>query len=241
MNAKNNNTKKRRVGNLIGAVLFVLGSLAALVFYWLSEELVWLAYPAGVIAISLWVASIYFIISGFFLRSSQTTLDPLFAKRIQEVFGLETLPLTLDDLGSSLGKRLAGGGVKAEDLLAPGETRYRVEFAGGVRYTYCALDALMLPFLVGQRVIIRSECPHCTDPSVVKATDSGFYPSPPGVVLSLGVSREGTGSVQQEACPYINLFPSKGHYQVWAADTKEALVVMLSLSQAFSLLGNLAP
>ncbi len=170
---------------------------------------------------------------------SETTLDPLFSRRVQEVFGLETAPLTLDDLGSSLKEWLAGSG--AEALFAPGETRHRVEFASGVRYTYCALDALVLPFLIGQQVIIRSECPHCTDPSVVKATGSGFYPSPPGVVLSLGVSREGTGSVQQNACPYINLFPSKGHYQVWAADTSEALVVMLSLSKAFGMLGNLAP
>ncbi len=170
----------------------------------------------------------------------RTTLDHQFSKRIQDVFGLKTAPLTLDDLKSTLSERLTGGGVEVEDLFAPRETRHEVEFAGEVRHTHCALDALMLPFLTGQEVTLRSQCPHCDHTVTVEATRSDFRSSPPEAVLSLGVSREGTGPAQQYACPFINLFPSREHYEAWATDTSEALIIMLSLSQAFSLLGGSA-
>jgi hypothetical protein len=164
------------------------------------------------------------------------TLDPQFSKRTQEVFGLKAAPLTLDDLKSALGERVASGGVEVEALFAAGDTLHEVDLGGEVRHTNCALDALMLPFLTGHEVNFRSRCPHCGDTVTVQAARSGFHPSHPEAVLSLGVSREGAGPVQENACPFINLFPSKEHYEAWAADRKDVLAVMLSLSEAFSLL-----
>ncbi|MBI4216312.1 MAG: alkylmercury lyase family protein [Chloroflexi bacterium] len=163
-------------------------------------------------------------------------LDPRFSKRIQQVFGLEAAPLTLDDLTFAISDKVAVGDIEVANLFAGSPTRHEVDFQGEVKHTHCALDALMLPFLTGRDITLRSECPHCGDVVAVKGTRSGFRPSRPKAVLSLGVALEGTGQAQREACPYINLFPSPRHYREWAAVTGGALTIMLSLKEAHRLL-----
>jgi hypothetical protein len=57
---------------------------------------------------------------------------------------------------------------------------------GGQRYACCAVDALGLAPMVGQRVEIRSRCHHCGTPLEVSATPAGPEPEADGVMLWIG-------------------------------------------------------
>ncbi len=57
---------------------------------------------------------------------------------------------------------------------------------GGDRYACCAVDALGLAPMVGQRVEIRSRCHHCGTPLEVSATPAGPEPEADGVMLWIG-------------------------------------------------------
>lgn len=160
------------------------------------------------------------------------SLSPEFSKRVQEVLGLTSAPASVDDLKDALRERVVAGSLDVEPFFSERETPHQVEFEGEVRHTHCALDALLLPFLTGRRITLRSGCPHCGETVTVEASPMGFHSSHPEAVLSLGVSREGKGSVQENACPFINLFPSGEHYRAWAAARDDALTVMLSVDEA---------
>jgi hypothetical protein len=125
-----------------------------------------------------------------------------------------------------------------EWFFATGETPHRVESGGHIRYADCALDALAFSTLTGRGITLKSRCPHCEETVTVEAMGSTFRSPHPQAVLSLGVARRGTGPVQENACPFINLFPSEEHYRAWAAGHDDTLTAMLSLEEAVQLAGG---
>ena len=61
---------------------------------------------------------------------------------------------------------------------------------GAERYACCAIDALGIAPMIGQRVEIQSRCHHCAIPVEFSVTPDGPEPAAQGVMLSVGTRLE---------------------------------------------------
>ncbi len=164
-------------------------------------------------------------------------LPAALAERLRAVFTLERTPATLADLLA----RACGPAAAAcvERLFSDRPSRHAVHLAGTTHYTHCVLDALMLPLLTGTPVTVRSESPLSGAVSL-EVTPDAVTADAPDAVVSFGVARAGAGEVRQTVCPFINIFPSRGAYERWAAATPEAVTMALPLAEAFAFASALA-
>ena len=83
--------------------------------------------------------------------------------------------------------RIRDGRIDIAYPFSASPTPFVVRLAGGKeRYACCAMDALGIAPMVGQRVGIRSRCHHCTMPLEFSASPDGPGPEAEGVMLWLG-------------------------------------------------------
>ena len=95
---------------------------------------------------------------------------------------LALVALDADDL-----IRVRDGGVDVAYPFTASPTPWVVRLAGGAeRYACCAMDALGIAPMVGQRIEIRSRCHHCGTPLELSATPEGPGPETAGVMLWIG-------------------------------------------------------
>jgi Alkylmercury lyase len=161
------------------------------------------------------------------------------ADRLQQVFHLNAAPRTLDDLSLPASVNLGpftDGIVTRLHSVTP--TRHQVCIGGETVYTYCVMDAFMLPVLQNVTAEIDSPDPDTGDEIRLQVTPRGIAENGTALteaVVSFGVSREGDGSVYSAACPFINLFASRINYDRWAQAHPEALTIAIPLVDAVAL------
>jgi alkylmercury lyase len=122
--------------------------------------------------------------------------------------------------------------------LAVIETPHRLRVAGRDLYAFCAMDALYLPFLLGETIGIESTCPTTGQPITLTASPEGLADvSPAGAAVSVLIPAEGLGGdatqVIKNACHFIHFFASDQAAREWTSQHDGALVV--SIQHAFEL------
>ncbi len=113
-------------------------------------------------------------------------------------------------------------GQLAEDvvrgLISLAPTRHRVALSSGTRlFTYCALDTLLIPRLLGEDAQLFAQ-PIDESDAVPYAITAGQLHGPDGVVIAFPqVHTAEAGEFKGDFCPYANLFHSIDDYRLWAA------------------------
>jgi alkylmercury lyase len=128
--------------------------------------------------------------------------------------------------------------------LAVIETPHRLRIAGRGLFAFCAMDALYLPFLLGEEIGVESTCPTTGEPITLTVSREGLDDvSPDGAAVSVRIPAEGfTGEATQvieNACHFVHFFASDRAARKWTAEHDGAVV---SIDAAFELAARaLAP
>jgi Alkylmercury lyase len=111
-------------------------------------------------------------------------------------------------------------------------TAHQVLIDGGNRlYAMCAIDALGIPFMLGQGARIRSTCFFCQQPVTVDVRGGslqGAFPLTTAVWFS---EREGC-CVAEARCPLMNFFCYEGHLHAWRTTSPDERGTVLSVREA---------
>ncbi len=125
----------------------------------------------------------------------------------------------------------AGNIVGAGLTLRP--TPHQFKLKDRTLFTWCALDSLMFPGLVGQTVQVESPCVSTGRPVRVTVMPEGVKQvEPPEAVVSL-VAPEASPDVRRVFCDYVNFFQSAEAAAGWLAEHPGATT--LPVAEAYAL------
>lgn len=117
-------------------------------------------------------------------------------------------------------------------------TPHRFTINDRTLFTWCALDALMFPGLLGQTVQVESPCATTGTPVRVKITADGVEQvEPPEAVVSL-VAPDASADIRRSFCDYVNFFSSNEAASAWLSKHPGAMT--LPVKEAYQLGRRLA-
>jgi Alkylmercury lyase len=111
-------------------------------------------------------------------------------------------------------------------------TAHQVLIDGGnALYAMCAIDALGIPFMLGQGVCIRSACFFCQQPVTVEVHGGSLQGASPPTTVVWFSEREGC-CVAETRCPLMNFFCHEGHLHAWLITFPDEQGTALSVREA---------
>jgi alkylmercury lyase len=111
-------------------------------------------------------------------------------------------------------------------------TAHQVLIDGGnLLYAMCAIDALGIPFMLGQGARIRSTCFFCQQPVTVEVHGGSLQEALPQATVVWFSERDGC-CVAEARCPVMNFFCHEGHLRAWLTTSPEERGTSLSLQEA---------
>jgi Alkylmercury lyase len=98
-------------------------------------------------------------------------------------------------------------------------------------YALCAIDALGIPFMLGEGARIRSSCFFCQGPVRVDIQDGLLREAKPWTLVVWSSDRDGC-CVAEVRCPRMNFFCDEGHLHAWLATSPDERGSRLNLIEA---------
>lgn len=117
-------------------------------------------------------------------------------------------------------------------------TPHRFEVDGRTLYTWCALDALMFPALLGRTVHVSSPTPGTGTPVRVTVTPEGVEAIDPPTALVSIVKLTADPDIREAFCNEVHFFSAADVAEAWLGQHPGAL--LLSVAEAFTLGRRLA-
>ncbi len=114
------------------------------------------------------------------------------------------------------------GSQRAHQVLLEGHT---------TRYAMCAIDALGIPFMLGQGARIRSACFFCHTPVIVDIADGLLQGASPSTLVVWLSEQDGCCHAEVR-CPLMNFFCEEAHLQAWHATSPQESGISLSVLEA---------
>ncbi|MFI9550581.1 organomercurial lyase [Nonomuraea endophytica] len=111
-------------------------------------------------------------------------------------------------------------------------TRHRLQLPEGVRYTWCALDAVAIMAVLGRSGTVTTRAAPDDEVLRVVFASGEVVSAPPGAVLL--VPGEPTGPVVETWCPMANLFPGPDHAHAFARHHALTGYTVLELAEAIA-------
>ena len=99
------------------------------------------------------------------------------------------------------------------------------------RYAMCAIDALGIPFMLGQGARIHSVCFFCHQPVTVDIEEGLLHRAHPVTIVVWDSEREGS-CVAEARCPLMNFFCNEEHLQEWQVTSPQEQGTRLSIMEA---------
>lgn len=150
-------------------------------------------------------------------------------------------PFLLSTLsGLALGMKGCCSDLLIRDMRSSTPTRHRVTILSGLSlHVHCALDALLLPFLLGGEDVAVESVPPGTPASPIsfQILRGRLFDAPEGVLVTIPLQRN-MGSLRESFCPYSNIFPDSVAYEDWASSV-DVPTQALPLSEALGLARDL--
>lgn len=92
-------------------------------------------------------------------------------------------------------------------------------------YTWCALDALMFPAVIGKHALVQSRCPHTNKPVTLTVTPQEVLSlQPEDAVISLA-SVAAEGDIRSAFCCDVLFFASRQAGEAWCRDKPHVDIV----------------
>ncbi len=142
---------------------------------------------------------------------------------------LDGLPsIERDDRG-----RIVGAG------LTTRETQHSFEIDGRKLFTWCALDALIFPIVIGSTARVSSPCAATAAPVTLEVTpDAVRSVEPEAAVVSIAIAGNASCDVRRAFCDHVHFFASEAAAAEWRRRYPDGAV--MPIADAFVLARSLA-
>lgn len=107
-------------------------------------------------------------------------------------------------------------------------TRHRFTVAGQQLYTWCALDTLIFPTLLGQPADIESESPVSGHPIRVSVSDDGVTSVQPETAVVSLVNPDDLTSIRSSFCNQVHYFTCTDDAAPWLGEHPEGQIVSVA-------------
>jgi len=129
----------------------------------------------------------------------------------------------------------ADGSIVAFGGLSLSQTAHSFVLADAKLYTWCVLDALFLPEIIGTEAILETNCAMSGQDIEVRLNPDGIVSHRPDSIVMSVVAPDGEAcraNLRVAFCQHVNLFHDKAAFREWSRDREDVAAVSLREAHA---------